>query len=45
MIDNYEYGFWDVFQKPSSRVRNPQFEIDKVSNPTHQSIGVIGLNL
>ncbi len=44
-LDNYEYGFWDIFQKPNSRVRNPQFSIDKVSNPTHQSMGVIGPNL
>ena len=44
-LDNYQYGFWDVFQKPSSQVRNPDFTIDKVSNPTHQSTGVIGINL
>ena len=44
-LDNYEYGFWDVFQKPNSRVRNPEFNIDKVANPTHQSTGVIGINL
>jgi len=45
MLDNYEYGFWDVFKTPKSRVRNPEFSIDKVSNPTHQSTGVIGINL
>lgn len=44
-VDNYEYGFWDVFQKPESRVKNPQFTIDKIANPTHQSWGVIGVNL
>ena len=44
-LDNYEYGFWDIFQKPTSRVRNPEFTIDKVANPTHQSTGVIGINL
>ena len=44
-LDNYEYGFWDVFAKSNSRVRNPQFNISKVSNPTHQSIGVLGLNI
>ncbi len=44
-IDNYEYGFWDVFRKPESRVRNPQFTIDKVPNPTHQSWGVLGVNV
>ena len=43
-LDNYEYGFWDVFQKPSSRVRNPEFSIEKTLNPTHQSTGVIGIN-
>ena len=43
-LDNYEYGFWDVFQKPTSRVRNPQFSIEKVANPTHQSYGVVGIN-
>ena len=44
-IDNYEYGFWDVFQKPTSRVKNPQFTLDKVANPTHQSWGVLGVNV
>ena len=44
-LDNYEYGFWDVFKKPESRVRNPNFSIDKVANPTHQSTGVIGINI
>lgn len=44
-LDNYEYGFWDVFQKPSSRVRNPEFTIDKIANPTHQSTGVVGINI
>ena len=44
-LDSYEYGFWDVFQKPTSNVTNPKFEIDKVANPTHQSTGVIGINL
>lgn len=44
-LDNYEYGFWDVFQKPTSRVRNPNFNIEKVANPTHQSTGVVGINL
>ena len=44
-LDNYEYGFWDVFQKPNSRIRNPQFNIDKMANPTHQSLGVIGVNV
>lgn len=44
-LDNYEYGFWDVFQKPNSRVRNPNFKIEKISNPTHQSYGVLGLNV
>lgn len=44
-LDSYEYGFWDVFQKPTSNVANPKFEIDKVTNPTHQSTGVIGINL
>ena len=44
-LDNYEYGFWDVFAKPGSRVRNPQFNLTKVSNPTHQSFGVLGLNI
>ena len=44
-LDNYEYGFWDVFAKPDSRIRNPQFDLSKVSNPTHQSTGVLGLNI
>lgn len=43
--DNYEYGFWDVLQKPNSQVRNPNFTIDKVANPTHQSTGVVGINV
>lgn len=45
MLDNYEYGFWDVFRKPDSRVRNTEFSIEKVSNPTHQSTGVVGINI
>lgn len=44
-LDSYEYGFWDVFQKPNSNVQNPEFNISKVANPTHQSTGVIGINL
>ena len=42
-IDNYQYGFWDVFKKPNSRVRNPEFKLEAVANPTHQSLGVTGL--
>lgn len=42
--DNYQYGFWDIFQKNDSNVKNPNFKIEKESNPTHTSKGVIGIN-
>lgn len=45
MLDNYEYGFWDIRQNPESRIQNPNFDISMVANPTHQSTGVVGINI
>ena len=44
-LDNYEYGFWDIYQKPDSRIKNPNFNLDTTSNPDHVSTGVIGPNM
>ena len=44
-LDNYEYGFWDIYQTPTSKVKNPNFNLDVVANPEHISKGVIGPNL
>lgn len=44
-LDNYEYGFWDIRQTSESRVQNPNFNISMVANPTHQSTGVVGINI
>lgn len=43
-LDNYEYGFWDIYQKPDSRVKNPDFNLEVVNNPEHVSYGVVAPN-
>lgn len=44
-VDNYEYGFWDIAQKPDSRVKNPNFDLSITINPEHISTGVVGPGL
>ena len=44
-LDNYEYGFWDIYQKPDSKIQNPNFNLETTLNPEHISTGVIGPNM
>lgn len=44
-IGSYEFGFWDIYQKPNSKVRNPNFNLETTLNPEHISTGVVGPNM
>ena len=44
-LDNYEYDFWDIYQQPTSRIKNPNFNLQTTLNPEHVSTGVIGPNM
>lgn len=42
--DSFEYGVFDAYRKPDSKVKDPQFQLMRVMNPNHESIGIGGIN-
>lgn len=44
ILNNYEYGLWDIEKPKDGKVKNPNFSLSVESNPSHIRIGVQGFN-
>lgn len=44
VVDNYEYGLWDVTRPKNAKTKNIQFSLDTITNPRHISVGIGGIN-
>ena len=44
LVENFEYSIFDTSRKPDSRVKDPNFKLTVVSNPTGETIGISGVN-
>ena len=42
--DNFEYSIFDSKRTRTSRVKDPNFKINTVSNPNRESVGISGIN-
>lgn len=43
--DTFKYDLFDPKRKLDSEVQNPHFELTQNSNPSHQTIGILGRNV
>lgn len=43
-VPEYEYGLFDTSRKENSRVRDPHFTLELVSNPTRTTVGISARN-
>ena len=43
-FDTFKYDLFDPFRKVDSEVKNPQLSLYQVSNPEHNTTGIIGRN-
>ena len=39
-VPEYEYDLFDTSAKPDSKMRNPSFKLERISNPTRTTVGV-----
>lgn len=44
IVDNYEYNMWDVMRPKNGKIKDINFNIGKIDNPEHMTIGVAGFN-
>ena len=44
LVENFEYSIFDTSRKADSRVKDPNFKLTVVSNPTGETIGISGVN-
>lgn len=44
LLDNFEYSMFDSSRKTNSRVKDPNFRFNTISNPDRLSVGISGRN-
>ena len=44
LVDNFEYSLFDTRQRATSRIKDPEFKLSRVTNPDRISVGISGRN-